>query len=1505
MALPKWITPAGNLGIVPELEYWEFPIEAYDPSAGNLVYTLVSGKLPLGLQVVNDGTVKISPSYPHPHLIGKIQGVPVSEQGPDQNVAYTFTIRVKNDETGGLTDRTFTLTITNVAPPVINVPPRNSYLGLVLDGTKVSIQLEAIEFLPESELYWSLKSGDLPPGLTLTSTGLLSGYVEPIPSIDPDTVVGWDATVWNTNGWDFPLQAISKSFTFTIEVFDGSNYDLSTYRLKVYPTSSLTADNDELEVDTTVILSSISHTKHDPIIITTQNDLPSVREGSYFSFQVQAIDLDGDLIRYTVPSLSNGAFDEQDLSLTTSYPYVAAVPRSNQLYVGIYPHATSVYQFGGTEISSVLDYTQGEFMPGDQIKVLSQPFLVQGQLTNSWEMATITSEVTVRLTGNTIPTTAAVGRWLTQESSGANATISNVSLTTGTINLIGSSATGTITVLLPTYQITFSGNIYANIGDYITQVTTSGNANARVTSTVSGGKNIANVIYISNAFINGTPTVTSGNIQIRGLAVGVWPTANVKDNNNITISANIGDIVTQNGYTGNAVVTATVRDSLSIPVAYNSAAFNSLNGNIKINGSDANVWITSFSRTTIPYAGTYITGQYITQGNANAKVIANVVSGNVIPVQFLGNTFTINGSNIKLGGSNVNAYPSRVACNTDITATYNDALTFNINSAESTGIPKINTVSVNANITALVSVGVSVGGASVEGTIGFDGSKFDQGALSLPLGLTLNQYSGWIIGQLPSQTISQIDYDFEIIAKKFDDDSYFDSRLYTLTVLGDLNNRIDWITDSDLGTIETGKISDLFIKASSPLGKTIFYEFASNYPTTSPWREDAADIYFQRLPQGLELSITGLIRGRVSFEVFSLDQGTTTFDPDIFGSGQATTTFDFTYKFTIRARDSAKTISSTRTFTLRLRQLDRIPYENLYLKALPNKEQRSAFEGLMSDRAIFPMDKIYREADPWFGIASDIKTLFLAGLSPSTLAEYAQAAQTNHFTKRLSFGDIKTAQVLDANFNVKYEVIYIEVRDENTNSSGQGPANVLDLSGNMNPYYDSNGNAYTTAYPNSFENMDSVISDAIGYQDKGVLPDWMTSRQVNGRQLGFVHAAVLAYTNPGESALIAYRLAQRNFDFNSIDFTVDRYQLDNIYTANYDITANAFITSEETTFDRYPRITGDITSIGTVEYAISEPFESINNHTVAEIKGLGGMDGIKNFKDGDTIVFARQEYLEPGTTVGEYNTGWSDSLVLWDEEGTVPWAYNSDTSDNDTLTPYDPTLTPQNPGPYDYTPGQLWDQSSYVPGYTENLLNPSVTNKRIGVWQININSSNVVKLTPKQLAASTAGSITGNVLTIGGTITATFRGELTEVQPDESTAIRRMMIYGDGIAPGTYIVEQLTSTEQDGQTLGKSGTYTVNISQTVATTTIYQDVKLNDSVYVRNGFSYGGTNIYFDRTVKAGNTVPNYSILTQKIRTTYTKFDLNGTRFFNNRDSFVVPEQGDKYIKFAKNGVFT
>jgi hypothetical protein len=1343
MALPTWITPAGQIGIVQELEYYEFLLDAYDESGGLLVYSRVSGKFPLGIQLI--------PS-------GKLQGIPVSELGSDQNVTYTFTIRVKNSVTGYLSDRTFALTVTNVAPPIII--PRNVNLGIYLDGTIVNLQLEAIEFTPSASLSWRVKSGELPPGLSLSVTGLLSGYVNPIPDPAAGTTPGWDNSAWSYLGWDFPLHAINKTFNFTVEVFDGVNYDASTYAIEVFPKSSLTADNDELTVDTGILnsgegLSDIDGPRHNPIIVTTQSDLAAEKEGSYFSFRLNAIDLDGDILQYTIPAGSSGAFDEEEI-IGASLPYIAATLVGGNLYVGV---------------SSLENPSKPALNSGDEIQILS---LNAGEL--NWYDSTVTSFTTVRLTGNT-KIVGSPGDIITQAISGANATISSVSSTTGSIEVAGNILIGSLTISGNTNVGTLAASdslITANVGQFITQNGSLANATVRA--------NVVNSATVPITITIGGFTFGSGAIKINDSNIAAYPIYTSFDDKLIT--ANVGDFITQVGTSANATVIANVVSSVAIPVQFTNGIFtlNSVAANIKINGSTINAYPTARPAQAVPVTITALIGDTISQlsSGATASVTNSVTNAITVPVTLLSGTFDTVG-NIQIASNSVLARPINVIGQTDVAVEYNTSSTFTLQSTDPTATTYISAVNTNATPTSIVSVGVALGSLSSEGVNGFDEIKFDQGVLTLPLIIpasqpsTMDIDSGWITGLLPQQTINQIDYDFEVVVYKRDYPEYRSSQLYTLTILGDLNNRINWITPSNLGTIENGRISDLFVSAVSTKGKTLTYDLTPG----------AA----QRLPQGTRITPSGLLSGRISFELFSVDNGKTLFDSNILRA--ATTTFDSTYTFSVTASDFDKSISAVRTFTISVINRNVTPYEDLYLKALPSKEQRVQFQTIMQNTTVFPPELIYRNEDPFFGLASDIRSLFLSGLTPSTLSDYMIASATNHFVKRITIAGIKTAVALDSNFNIKYEVVYLPIVDSNTNNSGQGPANTIDLLGKINPYYGVDGTPYTTAYPNAFSNMQDTMVDSIGYVNKGALPDWMTSRQPDGLVLGFTRAVVLAYTVPGASSLIAYRYNQQNINSNEIDFTIDRYQLDNSYSENYDVTSGAFFTSSETSFDRYPGLSSIFDAVGTVDYAVTIPFDEINRHTVTYINSVGGMDAITQFKDGETIVFATQEFRQDQNDLGEYTQGWSSAISIWDGEG---WDYDLGTL---------PT-----------TDDLGWDAASYIPGYNEHNLDPLVPNQRIGIWKINIDNSDIVTL--------------------------------------------------------TYI----------------------------------QEITIYNKIYVRNGFTYGGTNIYYDPIVKSGNLIPNYSIIVEQIKVVSTQFDGNGTRFYDYRNSYTVPASKDKYIKFSKLGVF-
>lgn len=401
---------------------------------------------------------------------------------------------------------------------------------------------------------------------------------------------------------------------------------------------------------------------------------------------------------------------------------------------------------------------------------------------------------------------------------------------------------------------------------------------------------------------------------------------------------------------------------------------------------------------------------------------------------------------------------------------------------------------------------------------------------SLPNNLTLDSTTGYIYGTVPFGQLGSTNYEFSVQVKKTNFPVYISTiKTFSLKVLGQISDIVEWQTSSNLGTLFTGEISELFVKASVPSGRVLSYRLAGEYGT---------------LPYGLSLTENGLISGRVSFQTFMLDSNTTTFDNN-------ETKFDKTFTFKVAAYDVGNYVYDEKEFTIQIIDQDIKPFENLYIQALPNRDQRERYVSIISNSDTFPENYIYRYSDPWFGKNFSRRSLFLAGLNPELAAEYINAMQFNHYWKNISFGEIKTARALNDNFETIYEVVYIELIDNGVNSLGLGP--------NLSVTLPSNSQNISTIYPNSFPNMVQRVVDGIGYQNRSILPRWMTSRQEDGRILGFTRALVLCYTLPGRSAEIAFRVKLVQDEFKFIDFTIDRYLWDNSLSNVYDKNSQTFI----------------------------------------------------------------------------------------------------------------------------------------------------------------------------------------------------------------------------------------------------------------------------------------------------------------------------------------------------------
>jgi hypothetical protein len=308
MSRPVWITPGGNLGTWPELEFYSLPLVVNNPTGTPVTFSFLSGQLPPGLQVIKTG---------------KLQGAPViTDPKPDaESRTYRFTIRATCQTPPVVVDRTFSFTVHNIQPPVIL--PEESLLGEFFDGTLITKQLYAAYPNPAAKLVWTIKDGILPPGVQLSQEGLIYGFIRQAVTENTNGRLGFDAqptqssmgftntaTVSSPDGttrletieplglsqkyqefpYDFTAtQSSNKNYTFTVQVYDGAKYDTQTYTVRVLAKGFWSTDNDINTIDDGFITTDIDQL-YVPIIVSNVSILPTVRQNSNFSYQFAAVD---------------------------------------------------------------------------------------------------------------------------------------------------------------------------------------------------------------------------------------------------------------------------------------------------------------------------------------------------------------------------------------------------------------------------------------------------------------------------------------------------------------------------------------------------------------------------------------------------------------------------------------------------------------------------------------------------------------------------------------------------------------------------------------------------------------------------------------------------------------------------------------------------------------------------------------------------------------------------------------------------------------------------------------------------------------------------------------------------------------------------------------------------------------------------------------------------------------------------------------------------------------
>src|SRR5210317_1112144 len=417
---------------------------------------------------------------------------------------------------------------------------------------------------------------------------------------------------------------------------------------------------------------------------------------------------------------------------------------------------------------------------------------------------------------------------------------------------------------------------------------------------------------------------------------------------------------------------------------------------------------------------------------------------------------------------------------------------------------------------------------------------------SLPAGVSIDVNSGELYGQLARQSAVEVDYNFTVRANRVVTTgvNVFTDQAFTMKVIGEIDIGIAFTTPSVIGTLTADIPSLLSVEAVAEETNRVL-----SYSVTAG-----------SLPTGITLSEQGNLIG--------------TIDPSDFTDSTRA------YTFTVTVSDQYQSAATSKEFTINLDiPYTQIEYGNMTGHATSFIDQ-NIFYNIAQDVAINSSEYIYRSEDTNFGMKIKPEMLMMSGLESQTLTEFQNQMEKNHAPKTLYFGDIKTA-IAKEGTTTKYEVVYIEVKDNLVNKTGSAVSSSIKLrneiakpllgprASSMNATADyvdyeittDGGLSFSTSgskvryanqlsadlgtmeilYPNAVANMRTRMK-SLGHKEWDYLPLWMKTTQVGGlAPLGYVTAVPICYCKPGTAALVKKRIEDKQLQFKNIAFTVDRY----------------------------------------------------------------------------------------------------------------------------------------------------------------------------------------------------------------------------------------------------------------------------------------------------------------------------------------------------------------------------
>ena len=307
MALNVWNQPSGySFGTFPEAVSLTLALPLVS-SPGAITLKVISGSLPPGLNLLGTN-IKGSPEI------------------LDNDRTSSFCIRASNGS--DISDRTFSIKVSSNNEPTFITPAGEIDFGTqmyALDQTYINYQLEAFDLgtAVGQKLTYFIASGDgeLPPGLTLSEDGLISGFITPVLRITVadgagtydesffDAVAydfatlptnGYDSYIFDNVFYDFSLAetrptSLSRNFQFKVTLTDGNNYTQRLFRIFVVGDDSFRADSTILDSLAGLFTADSTYLRQ-PAFRTLSN-LGTYRANNYITIPIELYDRNLVLLR--------------------------------------------------------------------------------------------------------------------------------------------------------------------------------------------------------------------------------------------------------------------------------------------------------------------------------------------------------------------------------------------------------------------------------------------------------------------------------------------------------------------------------------------------------------------------------------------------------------------------------------------------------------------------------------------------------------------------------------------------------------------------------------------------------------------------------------------------------------------------------------------------------------------------------------------------------------------------------------------------------------------------------------------------------------------------------------------------------------------------------------------------------------------------------------------------------------------------------------------------------